>query len=140
VSAGDNLGQVRAGYAAFNRRDAEAVLAFLAPDAEYRFRSPGADEELVAGREDLLRFYAALFEAFEQIKIEVRDAMSDGDTVRVRGSIVARVRATGESTVASFRHTFTFRDGLGVKAVYEDPINPFEFIRARSLSSRLGPP
>ena len=49
--------------------------------------------------------------------MEFRDATAQADTVRVQGTITARVRATGESTMASFRHTFTFRQGLAVKAL-----------------------
>jgi ketosteroid isomerase-like protein len=132
---GANTELVRSGYAALNRRDPVAVLRLLATGAEFRFRPPGEGEEVVRGADELARFYDALFEIFDLVSLECREIEARGDTVHVEGTVTLRVRVSRQSTHASFRHTYTLRDGEVRSAVFEDPVNPLELMRAAAAQA-----
>lgn len=127
-----NADLVRYGYEALNRREPERILELMAPSARYRFRPPGGGEETLAGVEALREFYAALYQIFDLVQLDCREVETSGDTVHVSGSVTLRARESRQSTHASFRHTYTMRNGYMVSATFEDPVNPLELMRAAS--------
>ena len=126
-----NAGLVRAGYAAVNRGEAAMVLDVLAPDAQLWFRLPGGGYETVRGPGPLARFHAALVTAFDHVRVECRNLVSDGDGVQVDGTLCLRERTTGVTTHTDFSHSFVLRQGRVVAAVFDGAVEPLRVIRGQ---------
>jgi ketosteroid isomerase-like protein len=85
---------VRAAYAAFNRRDDEALVALVGPDFVADLsRSIGPERGVYAGAEEFRRLLAAYRDGFESFEIEplaVTDLGGAGVVARTRGHGVGR--------------------------------------------------
>jgi ketosteroid isomerase-like protein len=120
---------VRSGYAALNDRNPAGVLALLAPGAEFKFCPPAGRAEVLRGASALKEFYDSLYRVFDLVNLDCREVSAEGDHVHVHGTVTLRVAESGQSTLASFRHTYRVRDGAVQAAVFEDPVNPLELMR-----------
>ena len=109
----ENVELVRAFYEAFNRRDFDRMVNYAHPDFEIRplpalVAMTGDDR--VKGYAEAKRFWTSFFEGFDEIQIEPREIVEEGDMV------VAELRWTGRGRsgieVDQF-HTdlWFFRDG-----------------------------
>ena len=112
-----NLDVVHALYAAFARRDIQAMLACLAPDVvwcepENPF-NPAAGAH--RGHEDFLRWVQVDRDA-EQIELlEPSQFLSNEDAVAVVGRMRCRAKTTGRAYESDFVHVVTLRDGRIVR-------------------------
>ena len=106
----EEVDRLRAGYDAFNRRDFEAFLADVAPDAEWWVDAlPGP--ELYEGREGARRYCEQLAAAFDGWSSEPEEFLVSGDEIVARGTITV----AGGRLKAPFVHVWRFRDGRAAR-------------------------
>ena len=94
-------------YAAFDRKDGDAMAACYAPDArfsdpafgELRGEEPGAMWRMLTGRA-------------EDLRVELHEHTSDGDSGHARWIARYTFGRTGRKVVNDVQATFRFRDGL----------------------------
>jgi ketosteroid isomerase-like protein len=102
---------VEAVLAAFDRRDAEAMLDLNHPDAEWVNPEYAIEPGTRRGREELRRAIERIFEFFETVETESMERTPDG-----RILVVSRVRSRGLSGgpgIEALTGTlYTVRDGL----------------------------
>lgn len=85
-------------YAAFGRGDVPAILQHLAPDVEWEYATaPGPIPWLqpLRGREQVPRFFDALFSHVEITRFELGKLFGDADTVVDLVTLEYTARATG---------------------------------------------
>jgi ketosteroid isomerase-like protein len=102
---------VRAIHQAWARGESPATLGLLDPDIEY-VNPPGAVEpgtrRGIAAYEDAMR---SMLEAFEDVRIEVREIIDAGDQVVVLATYTARGRSSGAERQNEDGYVWTVRDG-----------------------------
>jgi uncharacterized protein len=108
-----SIERVRELYAAFARRDLQAMLALLAPDVvwcepENPF-NPAAGTH--RGHEGFLEWAKIGREEEEIEALEPRQFLAGEDTVAVVGFMRCRAKRTGRVYESDFVHLVTFRDG-----------------------------
>jgi uncharacterized protein len=112
----ENVEVVRRAYAAFNRGDLDAVVANVAPDAEYVTSGaiPGS-VGVYRGREGLKRLFGWLREEFDDVRVEVHDPIGAGDQVLI--SMISRGRGKQSRVEASWTtwQLWTVLDGEMVR-------------------------
>lgn len=110
----NNLAVVQDVYAAFARRDLQAILAHLSPDVvwaepENPFNPAGGTRHGHAGFLEWARI------GHEAEDIEVLDPqlfLTGEDAVAVVGRLRCRAKRTGRSYESDFVHLVRFRDGM----------------------------
>ncbi len=114
----DPIDLIKTAYAAFAVGDIPAVLAVIDPSAEW----VETDADDVPGRgthvgPDAIaqNVFAAVPEHWDSFELVPEDFFCDGETVIVRGRVVATAKATGTTMNAPFVHVFTVRAGKIVK-------------------------
>jgi ketosteroid isomerase-like protein len=98
---------IEAKFAAVNRHSVEDIVALYAADAELRapdFCSPRH------GHDDVRRTYQALFSAYPDISVEVREYVREGDRLAVR--FIVRSKLPGRSFEVPIMNFFTVRRGV----------------------------
>jgi ketosteroid isomerase-like protein len=107
----DNVETVRAIHQALARGESPATLGLLDPETEYvnppRAVEPGTRRG-IAAYEDAMR---SMFEAFEDVRIEVREIIDAGDQVVVLATYTARGRSSGAERQNEDGYVWTVRDG-----------------------------
>src|SRR5437762_13148396 len=110
----ENVDVVRAIHEALARGESPASLGLLHPDIEY-VNPPGAVEtgtrRGIAAYEHALR---SLHEAFEDVRIEVREMKDVGDQVVVLATFIARGASSGARREHDEGYVWTVRDGKAV--------------------------
>ncbi len=101
-------------YAAFARRDVEAILTRLTPDVvwsepENPFNPTAGTRHGHAG---FLEWVRAGREAEEILLLEPRRFLVDGDAVAVVGHMRCRAKPTGKIYESDFVHVVTVRAGM----------------------------
>lgn len=112
-----NIGVVQELYAAFARRDIEAMLARLAPDVvwcepENPF-NPAAGAH--CGHQGFLEWVQIGREAEDIEILEPRQFLANEDTVAVVGHMRCLAKQTGRVYESDFVHVVTLRDGKIVR-------------------------
>ena len=112
----ENVEAVSRGYAAFQRRDVDAILAEMVEDCE--FHDTGIIGSTVhQGPAAIGRYLRAVFRNWSDFGVDVEELIPVGDHVVA----VVRLRGTGAisgvSVVARFDHVWTLREGKGVRWV-----------------------
>ena len=112
------LDAVHAHLAAFNDRDADAVVATFADDAVF-----AAGEQIVVGHRALRAMFADAFAAPIRARLDLRHAVVDGQTAACELSETLTVEGTThELDMAAF---YSVRDGLLTRVkVYRDLSDP----------------
>jgi ketosteroid isomerase-like protein len=108
----ENVEIVRRAYAAFNRGDLDAVVADVAPDAEYVTSGtiPGS-RGVYRGREELKRHFGWLREEFDDVRVEVHDLIGAGDQVLVLRTSRGRGKQSGVEASWTTWQLWTVLDG-----------------------------
>jgi ketosteroid isomerase-like protein len=109
----ENVELVRAAYAAFNRRDFEAVREFLDPDLEWHPYLGVIEGSIYRGRDAVVKMWSDLDDSFGgSLRVEPSELIDCGEQVVV----VIQARATGSGSGAevhqSWAQVATIRDGL----------------------------
>lgn len=102
----DDVDRLRAGYQAFNRRDFDAFLGYIEPDAEWWVDArPGP--KLYSGPEGAREYCQEVVEAFDDWTVVPEEFLVSGDEAIARGTI----RAAGGRLAAPFINVWKFRNG-----------------------------
>ena len=112
-----SIGVVQELYAAFARRDIEAMLARLAPDVvwsepENPFNPTAGTRR---GHQGFLEWAQVGREAEEIEVLQPRQFLASEDAVAVVGYLRCRAKQTGRVYESDFVHVVTFRDGKIVR-------------------------
>jgi len=127
-----NVAIVRAIHEALARGESPASLGLLDPDIEY-VNPAGAVEpgtrRGIAAYEDALR---SMHEAFEGIRIEVREIKDAGDQVVVLATFIARGTSSGAQRQHEDGYVWTVRDGKAVSFQwFNDPAKALDAVGLR---------
>jgi len=104
------LAVVRAKFAAFQRRDIDAIAAYYAPDAKVTASDFCHPRE---GRAEVARTYKGIFAAVPDAVDDVQDYIVQKDRVAVR--FIFRGHIGGHAVAVPIADFFTVRDGLIVR-------------------------
>jgi uncharacterized protein len=109
----DNVELVRAAYAAFNRRDFEAVSEFLHPELEWHPYLGAVEGSIYRGRDAVVKMWSDLDDSFGgTLRVEPSEVIDCGEQIVV----VIEARATGSGSGAEVHQSWvqlaTIRDGL----------------------------
>ena len=116
-----SIAVVRAIYDAFERRDVEAALAFIAPDVEWL---PAGTAELTGrtepyrGHEGVREYFAEVQEAWDDLRLFADDIRVAGPGVVVFGHVEGRARGREFRTRALW--TWRVENGLAVSMRVND--------------------
>jgi len=128
----ENLAIVWAIHEALARGESPVPLGLLSPDIEY-VNPPDAVEpgtrQGIAGYEDALR---SMREAFQSIRIEVRDIKEAGDEIVVLATFIARGSGSGIQRQHEDGFVWTVRDGKAVRFQWFN--DPAKALKAVGLS------
>jgi ketosteroid isomerase-like protein len=107
----ENVEVVKQVFAAFSRRDFEAMRALNDPDVQVDWSaSRGLEAGVYQGQEEVMGFYQNFREMFEEINVELDRFIESGDSVVVPNSAQFRGR-DGIQTVARSTFVFEVRSG-----------------------------
>ncbi len=113
----ENIERLKAGLAALNRQDREAYLALVDLDAEWHVTGQVVDQQGVyRGREAIWDYLTSFTDQFDEVQIEMEDAIDAGESVVVMGRIRGRGKASGAVVELRLATVFTLRNGLLVRA------------------------
>jgi len=112
-----NVNIVQQVYAAFAKRDINAILSMLSPDVEWGeppnpFNPGGGTRH---GHEGFLEWLNIGRQSEEIMVLEPRKFLTDSDTVAVVGYTKCLAKPTGRSYETDFVHVVTIKDGQIVR-------------------------
>jgi uncharacterized protein len=107
-------------YAAFGRKDLEAMLAMMADNVTWVVRGPNSVRYFgeFSGRDGVRRWSQTLRETVQIEKLDVAHIVADGEHVVVIGDFTATATATGRRYWTRFVHVWQVRGQLAV--AFED--------------------
>jgi ketosteroid isomerase-like protein len=113
----DIIRTVQEVYAAFARRDVQAILAVLSPDVEWGepanpFNPAAGTRRGHAGFLEWLQIGRA---SEEILALEARQFLADTESVAVVGHTKCLAKPTGKTYETDFVHLVTFKDGKIVR-------------------------
>jgi ketosteroid isomerase-like protein len=127
------------GYAAFNRRDADSILASLDEDIEYRLPlDPTRRFPAFRGHDGVREFYETLWESFDEFRAEVVSVNRAGDVIIVVGQFHIRRNPGDDEFTAAFAHFWKVADGRVVQVGFHDAINPLALLDDAGEGRRPG--
>ena len=114
----ENVEIVRRAYAAFNRRDFDALLEFWDPDVEWHQITQFPDRAVYRGPEEIRdRFLTQqLVEQFGDFRIDVEEFVDAGDHVVMIGHILAHGSASGVPIRLRVVNILEMRNGKLIRA------------------------
>lgn len=95
-------------YAAFNRRDVEAVISMMAEDVKW---ANGMEGGFVYGRDEVREYWRRQFEMFNP-QLEILESETDGDKATVELRQIVRDLAGNVLDDKTVEHIFTLENGL----------------------------
>ena len=114
MSEQENLDSVAGIYEAFGCGDFAAVLNRINPQAELQFEGPSTVPWTgrFHGREGWTKFFQALGQNVDDIRVTMEPFAAQGDRVVFVGRYQGRVKATGQRIDSPLVHLWTLRNGL----------------------------
>lgn len=131
-----NVKLVQDAYAAFGRRDIDALLGFMTTDIDWLFLGP---EEIPTGgprrgQSEVRRFFQQVEETWNFEKFEPRQFIAQGDTVVSLGFYSGKAKPTGRPFASEWAHVFTIRGGkVGKFREYSDTANLLESVTGSTV-------
>lgn len=113
-------------YAAFGKRDMQALLTLLSNEIDWQLLGPPkiAHAGPHHGRDQVRRFFATVAETLDIQQFAPREFIAQGDKVVALGYYAGRVKVTGREYASEWVHVFTLRDGKVIKfREYTDTAN-----------------
>jgi ketosteroid isomerase-like protein len=125
----EDIARVRAGYDAFNRRDLDGILGLLAGDIHYRMPlDPLGVHPVFHGHDGVTRFYATLWDGFDEFRIDVESVRElPGDVVVLSGAVHARLPG-GKAITYGISHFWKFAGDRAVAVSFHDAMNPLTLL------------
>jgi ketosteroid isomerase-like protein len=108
----DPIELVRRALAAWNARDADAVVGVLAPDFEIDASENVFNPRVFRGPDSVFQFMEMVGETWEEWRFELGEASVDGDRVIATVRNVGRAKLSGVEVEAFVTQVWTVRDGL----------------------------
>jgi ketosteroid isomerase-like protein len=113
----ENVEIVRKVLAAWNHRDPDRALDYLAPEIEWEPATPAVLEHAVyRGREEVARATRALWDLWEEFRFEEADVRDLGDVVLWLGSVHIKGSASKVELDQEFAIHVVLRDGQILRA------------------------
>jgi len=107
---------IRRIYAAFGRRDLEAIAAELHPDAELDFtKTLGTEGGVYPGMEGIERLLKSYWDAFEEVEIEVERFLDGSEGIVALVVSRGLGRSSGVTVEARGPHLWAARDGKMIR-------------------------
>jgi len=104
---------IHTAYEAWSRRDIEALLEVVHPDAEARpILGANIGASVYHGRDGLREWFTDLHQEWETFETRVIDIVERGERALCTIDIHARGRASGVVIVGDLYHVVEIRDGL----------------------------
>jgi uncharacterized protein len=129
----ENVEVVREALDAVNRRDTEAGLSYIDPEAELQSAIiGGAEGNTYRGHEGIRDWMAESDATFEELRVEPEEVRDLGDDVLLIGRLYARGRESGVEVDSATAWLFTLHDGKIMRA--RGYLNPEEALEAAGLS------
>ena len=116
VMASENAAVIERLVAAFNRHDAEALMAALAEDAELLPLRAQLEGRPYRGHEGARQMLADFDEDWEELRLEVDEMREAGDQVVLVGRLQGRGRTSGVDLDVPVGFLWRLRDGQVVFA------------------------
>jgi len=107
--------RIREGLELFSRGDYAASLLRLSPDIEWDTSAAVPDGALYRGRDEVLSFWSALSERWENFQIEPERWIEGDDVVLMLGRLAARGIGSGVPVDSTWDQVWTVADGLPVR-------------------------
>jgi uncharacterized protein (TIGR02246 family) len=112
----------RGSFDAFNRRDAEGLVAITHPDAVWLPFRAQLEGQPYCGHAGIRQFMTDMYEDWSSFEVAVDDVRELNDRVLATGRINGVSRSSGVEVTGEAGFVFEFRDGLVVRVVsYSDP-------------------
>jgi ketosteroid isomerase-like protein len=115
MTASDNIERVKRGYAAFQNRDLDELLAVTHPDVEFTSLVRESEGEIYHGHEGMLEYFKTLIEVLPDWKPVIDTVEDHGDRMLVK----ARVQATPPGGAVTIEQVvwqmIKLRDGLAIR-------------------------
>lgn len=110
----DTVDRLRSAYAELGRGNADAAIAMLADDCEWRESAELPDVSVIRGREAIEGFLHSFLESWERFDQAIEDVRIAGDRALLLIHLRAVGRTSGIELDTRYAHLWTIRDGLGV--------------------------
>ena len=116
----ENIEKVRLSMEAYNRRDFDAALKDVHPDAVWEMSGSGAAATGTehAGQDAVRRFWHDLEAHFQSLRLEPFDFEDLGDVVVCQVRVTGQGRGSGVAADASLYCVSSFRDGRVIRMTY----------------------
>ena len=131
----ENVETFRRAADAYNRRDVEAVLAFLDHEIEWYPLLPvmlGGEATVYRGREGGREVIRDLDEAFPDLQADLSEVRDLGEQVLAIGHLRGRGKESGVLTQSEIAWLAEFKDGKAIRI--REYLNPEEALEAAGLS------
>jgi uncharacterized protein len=129
----ENIEIVRQGFAAYNRRDFDALRELNGPDLELDWsQSRGPEAGVYRGNAEVMGFYREFLAAWKMVRMEPEDFIESGESVVVPNTAHLQGR-DGIETTATSTLVFELRDGRIVRiCLYQETRDALEAVGLRS--------
>src|SRR5829696_3535029 len=115
MPAADAKATIVAAYEALNRRDVDAAMEALDPDAEWHESEVLPDTGIYRGREAIRAFLTDFLDSWERFHQSVEEVRQEGDRVLVMIHLEARGRGSAAEVDARYAHVWTVSGGRGIR-------------------------
>jgi ketosteroid isomerase-like protein len=110
----DNVKLIQEAYAAFGRRDMEALIGAMTPDVDWAMVGRASDFPTFGawpGADKVREFFRSVGDTIDFHDFSPREFYPSGDKVFVLGRYEGTVKKTGRRLASDWVHVFTIRDG-----------------------------
>jgi ketosteroid isomerase-like protein len=108
----ENVEIVRAGFAAYNRRDLDAILEYWAPDGVLDWsNSRGFGAGIYRGRDEIRAFAEGFLATWDEVRIEIVHAVEVRDGLVIAENVTYMRGRDGIEVQARSAWLITVRDG-----------------------------
>jgi len=111
----DILDQLRASYAALNRRDIDGTVAVLDDDAKWVEHSDLPEAGSYRGRETIRAFLEHFLDSWDNFEQQIEDVREEDDCVLLFIRLTARGKGSGIHVESRYAHLWVMREGRGVR-------------------------
>lgn len=131
----ETVEKLRLAYTALGEGDADAALAMLAEDCEWRESAELPDVSVIHGRAAVAAFLHSFLESWESFDQAIEDVRIEGDRALLLIHLRAVGRSSGIELDARYAHLWTIRDGVGVAVdAYRDQADALAAFERASAS------
>lgn len=116
TNGADNADLVRRGYELFATRGVEGFLEFIDPEFEL-VTPPGLslEPQTYVGHDGVRRYFDSFYDAMDEIRLEAKEFIAEGEVVIVPFRLVARGRETGIEAAMEAVQVWRLRDGRAIR-------------------------